>query len=206
MATPLALLVGLGNPGSKYDATRHNAGFWFLDRVAARSGGAFRPEAKFAGDVAQATIGGKQVRLLKPTTFMNRSGQSVAALARFYRVTPSEILVVHDEIDLEPGVARLKEGGGPGGHNGLKDIIAHLGDKNFHRLRLGVGHPGQRDDVINYVLHRPGAEEQRAIDDSIDASLAQLESIVAGKFAVAMNELHRKAPAPEANKAASNDS
>lgn len=195
MADALALVVGLGNPGDRYDATRHNAGFWFVDEVARRWRGSFRAESRFHGEVAQVEVDGARLHLLKPATFMNRSGQAVAALARFYRYPPERILVVHDEIDLPPGVARLKTGGGPGGHNGLKDIIAALGNqRGFHRLRLGVGHPGQRDDVINYVLHRPGADERRAIDEAMDSALAQLPRIAGGDLARAMNELHRKKP------------
>ncbi|NKC16544.1 MAG: aminoacyl-tRNA hydrolase [Gammaproteobacteria bacterium] len=193
--TPLALVAGLGNPGSRYQATRHNAGFWFVEQVAHKWGGSFRAEAKFAAEVADTHIEDQRLRLLKPITFVNKSGQAVAALARFYRLKPAQILIVHDEIDLKPGVARLKLGGGPGGHNGLKDIIAHLGDRNFHRLRLGIGHPGQREEVVHFVLNRPSAGESKAIDEAIDAALADFAKIVAGDMAGAMNRLHRTQPA-----------
>jgi peptidyl-tRNA hydrolase, PTH1 family len=195
MSQAIKLVAGLGNPGERYETTRHNAGFWFLDQVVARDGGQFRPESRFQGDTAEVQIRGHRVRLLKPTTHMNRSGLSVAALARFFRIEPAQILVVHDEIDLPVGAARLKTGGGPGGHNGLKDIIAHLGDRGFHRLRLGVGHPGERSQVINYVLRRPGAAEQKLIDEAVYDSLREFDGIVEGDLMVVMNRLHaRKLP------------
>ena len=192
MSQAIKLVAGLGNPGERYEPTRHNAGFWFLDRVAARDGGRFRAESRFQGDTAEVQIRGHRVRLLKPTTHMNRSGISVAALARFYRIAPEEILVVHDEIDLPVGAARLKTGGGPGGHNGLKDIISHLGDRGFHRLRLGVGHPGERSQVINYVLRRPGSAEQKLIDEAVDDSLREFDAIIEGELMVVMNRLHSR--------------
>ena len=205
MAEPLTLVAGLGNPGSRYDETRHNAGFWFVDEVAREYGGTFRLEARFSGEVATVSVGGHRVNLLKPTTFMNRSGQSVSALARYFKMGVEQILVVHDEIDLPPGVARVKTGGGPGGHNGLKDIISSLGnDRGFHRLRLGVGHPGQRDQVIDYVLNRPRAEERRAIDESMDAARGVFEQLVSGDLPRAMNVLHRRTPEAKPT-AASND-
>ena len=190
MAEPILLIAGLGNPGERYDATRHNAGFWLLDRIAARFGGTFRPESRFSGDACDALINNTKVRLLKPTTFMNRSGAAVGVLARFYKLEPAQVLVAHDELDLPAGTARLKSGGGPGGHNGLKDIIAHLGDRGFHRLRLGIGHPGQSHEVLNYVLKRPPATEQKLIDTAIDDALAEIEVIVGGDLARAMNRLH----------------
>ena len=149
----LRLIVGLGNPGADYDKTRHNVGFWLLDSLARRYGGVFRREAKFHGEACQVSVDGHPLWLLKPQTFMNRSGASVIALARFYKLVPEAILVVHDELDLPPGAVRLKRGGGHGGHNGLRDIIQQLGSREFLRLRLGIGHPGDSRAVINYVLH-----------------------------------------------------
>ena len=163
------LIVGLGNPGSEYAETRHNAGFWFCERLARELGTAFSKEARFHGLAANARADG--VWLLMPQTFMNRSGQSVAALARFYRIAPAEILVVHDELDIPPGQLRLKFGGGLGGHNGLKDITAHLGTQDFWRLRVGIGHPGDRNEVVNFVLKPPRREESALIDASLDRAL-----------------------------------
>lgn len=163
------LVVGLGNPGSEYAETRHNAGFWFCERLARELGTAFSKEARFHGLAANARADG--VWLLMPQTFMNRSGQSVAALARFYRIAPAEILVVHDELDIPPGQLRLKFGGGLGGHNGLKDITAHLGTQDFWRLRVGIGHPGDRNEVVNFVLKPPRREESALIDASLDRAL-----------------------------------
>ncbi|HEB98046.1 MAG TPA: aminoacyl-tRNA hydrolase [Thiotrichales bacterium] len=184
------LIVGLGNPGPRYERTRHNAGFWFVDELVRRQACSLRNEARFHGDAARCSIDGHDCRLLKPHTFMNRSGQAVAALARFYRIPPEAILVVHDEIDLPPGTARLKRGGGHGGHNGLRDIIARLGSREFLRLRLGVGHPGHRDQVVDYVLHRPPVEEQTAIESAMDEALAVLPLVVAGELEQAMHRLH----------------
>lgn len=189
MSNPLKLLVGLGNPGARYEDTRHNAGFWLVERFAAQHGAQLRMENKFHGHTAK--VARYDCYLLKPETFMNRSGQAVVALARFYRIEPAQILVAHDEIDLPPGTVRLKQGGGAGGHNGLKDIIRHLG-RDFFRLRLGVGHPGQREEVINYVLDRPRAEEQDAVDQAISLSLECLPQILAGDTAKAMNILHQR--------------
>ncbi|KAB2966802.1 aminoacyl-tRNA hydrolase [Zoogloea sp.] len=163
------LIVGLGNPGAEYSETRHNAGFWFCERLARELGSSFSKEARFHGLAANARNEG--VWLLMPQTFMNRSGQSVAALARFYRITPAEILVVHDELDIPPGQLRLKFGGGMGGHNGLKDITAHLGTQDYWRLRIGIGHPGDRNEVVNFVLKPPRREEAALIDESIDRAL-----------------------------------
>jgi PTH1 family peptidyl-tRNA hydrolase len=189
---PIELIVGLGNPGEKYDATRHNAGFWFLDRLSAREGGQFRPNARLNGYLAEVTTGGRRVRLLKPTTFMNRSGQSVGAAASYYRVAPEQILVVHDEIDLPAGALRLKAGGGHGGHNGLRDIVSHLNSKAFLRLRLGVGHPGSREDVIGHVLKRASREEQSLIDTAIDRALDETVLLFGGDVDSAMNVLNRR--------------
>lgn len=190
MSAVVALIVGLGNPGPQYEETRHNAGFWFVEAVARSQGQPFRSEAKFSGDVAKVDIGGQQVWLLKPNTYMNRSGQAVAALANFYKIPLEQILVVHDELDLPPGTARLKQGGGHGGHNGLRDIIAQMGANNFMRLRVGIGHPGNSKQVADFVLHRASAEEQRLIDDSLDRALKVVPQVVAGEFQKAMNALH----------------
>jgi PTH1 family peptidyl-tRNA hydrolase len=193
MTQPLALVAGLGNPGVRYDPTRHNAGFWFVDEVVRRHGGSFRLDTRFNGEVAQVEVGGTRLTLLKPATFMNRSGQSVATLARYFKLDVEQILIVHDEIDLPAGAARLKTGGGPGGHNGLKDIIAQLGNnRGFHRLRLGVGHPGERDQVIDYVLHRPRAEEQRQIEEAMADAMDVFELVAGGDMANAMQRLHTK--------------
>lgn len=185
------LIVGLGNPGAEYEDTRHNAGFWLLDRLSRDLKVSLSPESKFLGLAARAG----NVWLLQPTTFMNRSGHSVAALARFYKIEPEEVLVVHDELDLMPGAIRLKQGGGNGGHNGLKDIQAQLGSPNFWRLRLGIGHPRSlnlKQDVVDFVLHRPRAEEQVEIDKAIDRCLLAWPRIAAGDFAAAQQQLHGK--------------
>ncbi|MEM7407475.1 MAG: aminoacyl-tRNA hydrolase [Pseudomonadota bacterium] len=196
MSDTIQLVAGLGNPGDKYAATRHNAGFWFLDRVADALGGQFRTETRFLGQVCEVLVGPHKVRLLKPTTFMNRSGQSVAALARFYRIPAERVLVVHDELDLPPGVVRMKTGGGPGGHNGLKDVIAHLGDRGFHRMRLGIGRPRASSQVLSFVLKRPGSEERILIDEAIRDAHAEFAEIVAGKLMVVMNRLHTRKDEP----------
>ena len=192
MSAVVALIVGLGNPGPQYEATRHNAGFWFVEQIARQQGEQFRLENKFHAEIAKVVIGAKQVWLLKPNTFMNRSGQSVAALARFYKIPLENILVVHDELDLDPGIARLKQGGGHGGHNGLRDIVAQMGGKDFIRLRIGIGHPGDSKQVSNFVLSRASANDQRVIDESIGDALSVLPQIVSGEFQKAMNELHTK--------------
>ncbi len=183
-------IVGLGNPGPKYAETRHNAGFWFVDEVARQQGVQFRPEAKFSGEAARVRIGSDEVWLLKPSTFMNRSGQSVQALARFYRIAPEAILVAHDELDLPVGTVRLKRGGGHGGHNGLKDIIKALGSREFGRLRIGIDHPGDRNQVVDYVLKAPGKLERQRIDDAIYEATRYLPEIVSGDWERAMNHLH----------------
>ena len=190
MSVVVALIVGLGNPGSQYEETRHNAGFWFVDRLARQQGEQFRLESKFHGEVAKVAIKGRQIWLLKPNTFMNRSGQSVAALAKFYKIPLENILVVHDELDLPAGTARLKQGGGHGGHNGLRDIAAQMGGVDFMRLRIGIGHPGNSKQVTNYVLSRASAEEQRLIEQSLDKALEVLPQVVEGEFQRAMSSLH----------------
>lgn len=165
----IKLIVGLANPGAEYAATRHNAGAWFVDLLAERLRAPLREEAKFFGYTSRVTLGGEDVRLLVPTTFMNLSGKAVAAMASFFRINPDEILVAHDELDLPPGVAKFKLGGGHGGHNGLKDIISKLGNNpNFHRLRIGIGHPGDKNKVVGFVLGKPPVSEQKLIDEAID--------------------------------------
>ena len=192
MATPLRLVAGLGNPGREYARTRHNAGFWFAERLAEKLGATFSTESKFAGDVARAG----DVRLVKPSTYMNLSGRAVAALARFFAVAPGEILVVHDELDLKPGEAKLKFGGGHAGHNGLRDIQAQLGSADFWRLRLGIGHPRDTEltqqEVVDYVLKPPRAEEGAAIDDAIARVLAAWPLLAVGDMERAMMNLHAK--------------
>lgn len=186
----IKLLVGLGNPGDKYEATRHNAGFWWIDQLAA-SGSRLAADAKFFG------IAGKlspipDVWLLKPSTYMNASGKAVAALANYYKITPAQILVIHDELDLNPGTVKLKKGGGHGGHNGLKDIATALGTPDFWRLRLGIGHPGDRNEVVNFVLKAASKDEQSAINQCIDDSLQVLPQLLNGDFEGAMLKLHTK--------------
>ncbi len=190
MSAVVALIVGLGNPGPQYEETRHNAGFWFVEAIARSQGQSFRAESKFFGDVAKVNIGGQQVWLLKPNTYMNRSGQAVVALANFYKIPLESMLVVHDELDLLPGTARLKQGGGHGGHNGLRDIVAQMGGNDFLRLRVGIGHPGNSKQVADFVLHRASQEEQRLIDESLDRALAVVPQAVTGELQKAMNALH----------------
>ncbi len=186
----IRLIVGLGNPGREYEATRHNAGFWWVDEFAREQNLSFRSESKFHGLAARGQMHGNEVFLLKPQTFMNVSGRAVGALAQFYKIAPAEILVVHDELDLPPGSAKLKLGGGHGGHNGLKDIIAHLGTKDFWRLRLGIGHPGERSEVSNFVLHDPRREERELIDEAMRRALDVAHLVIEGKTEAAMLKLH----------------
>ncbi|MDD5384087.1 MAG: aminoacyl-tRNA hydrolase [Gallionella sp.] len=186
----IRLIVGLGNPGREYETTRHNAGYWWVNELARLQKLSFKSEAKYHGLTARGQLHGHEMLLLKPLTFMNVSGRAVGALAQFYKIAPAEILVVHDELDLPPGVARLKMGGGHGGHNGLKDIIAHLGSKDFWRLRLGIGHPGDRADVAGYVLNDPRREERELIDEAIQRALHVAPLIVEGKTEAAMLKLH----------------
>jgi len=194
----MRLVVGLGNPGSEYESTRHNAGFWFVERLAATAQVRLRSESRFQGTVGRLTgVAGGECWLLMPQTYMNASGRSVGALARFYKIAPPEILVAYDELDLPPGTAKLKKGGGVAGHNGLKDIAAHLGTHDFWRLRFGIGHPGDRAAVVDYVLHPPRREEREAIDGAIDRSLAIWPVVARGDLEAAMLKLHTK-PAPAA--------
>ena len=188
----IELIVGLGNPGPKYQDTRHNAGFWFVERLADRHGGRLLNESKFHGLMARVRIGGHDLRLLEPLTFMNRSGQSVAAVARYFSIAPEQILIVHDELDLPPGQVRLKQGGGHAGHNGLRDTMSALGSREFWRLRVGIDHPGDRSRVVDYVLNRPGKDEALAIDEALDQAENSLGDILSGRFSQAMNRLHAK--------------
>ena len=191
--TPVRLLVGLGNPGSEYSQTRHNAGFWLIDELIRRlpNSQALSEDSKFHGRSGQLIIGDHSIRLLQPSTFMNRSGLSVAALANFYKIAPEAILVAHDELDIAPGTVRLKTGGGHGGHNGLRDIISSLGNqKYFGRLRIGIGHPGNAKQVSNFVLKKAPNTEQRWIEDSIDEVVRHIEAIVKGDWQLVMNQLH----------------
>jgi PTH1 family peptidyl-tRNA hydrolase len=190
----IRLIVGLGNPGPEYEQTRHNAGFWLVDNLANTLPGCrLQRESRFNALVAKSSIAGQDVWLLEPLTFMNRSGQSVGALARFYKINPDEVLVVHDELDIAPGVAKLKKGGSSGGHNGLKDITAALGTQEYWRLRLGIGHPrtaNSQQAVADFVLHRPRREEQVLIEESIDKSLRIIPMLCEGKFDAATMQLH----------------
>ena len=191
----IKLLAGLGNPGDKYSATRHNAGFWFIDAIAAQSNNKLALDAKMFGFMAKLGLADKHasdVYLLKPTTFMNGSGKAVAALANYYKILPSEILVIHDELDLPTGSAKLKFGGGHGGHNGLRDIHAALGTADYWRLRLGIDHPGDKNEVINYVLKAPTKVENDALQASIHAACGVVDLLLKGEFESAMQKLHTK--------------
>lgn len=187
----IKLIVGLGNPGEKYADTRHNAGEWLIERLARRFKVLLNPENKFFGKTARTLVNEKEVRLLVPTTFMNLSGKAVGALASFYRIKPEEILVIHDELDLPPGTAKLKQGGGHGGHNGLKDIVAQLGNNNnFYRLRIGIGHPGHRDLVAGYVLNKPSLADRDALEKVLDEATDCVEMIFKDGMIKATNRLN----------------
>lgn len=187
----IQLLVGLGNPGQEYAATRHNAGAWLLNAIAEAYQATFKV-SKFYGLHTQIQLGSQKVHLLIPTTYMNRSGQSIAALANFYKISPEHILVAHDELDLEPGRVRLKKGGGHGGHNGLRDTISALGNnRDFYRLRIGIGHPGSASQVTNYVLGKASPDDQIRIEAALDETLRHLTPILSGDHTQAMNQLHR---------------
>lgn len=187
----IKLIVGLGNPGDKYTDTRHNAGEWLIERLARRFNVSLNPESKFFGKTARTIVNGKEVRLLVPTTFMNLSGKAVGVLASFYRIKPEEILVIHDELDLPPGTAKLKQGGGHGGHNGLKDIVAQLGNNNnFYRLRIGIGHPGHRDLVAGYVLNKPSPADRDALEKVLDEATDCVEIIFKDGMVKATNRLN----------------
>ena len=187
----IGLIVGLGNPGAQYDDTRHNAGFWYVEQLARAYGASLQPEKKFFGWTARITIGGQDVRLLNPSTFMNRSGQAVGAISTFFKIPPTEILVAHDELDLPVGVGRLKQGGGHGGHNGLRDIIAALGNnREFQRFRIGISHPGNSRDVVNYVLQKPSVADRQRMDAVIDEAVRITPQLINGTRQKAVQELH----------------
>ena len=195
--TPITLIAGLGNPGGEYERTRHNVGFWLADRWANAFNTRFTPDKSFFGYLAKARFGGRQLWLLKPSTYMNRSGQAVAALARFYKIPVEEVLVVHDELDLLAGQVRCKRGGGHAGHNGLRDIQACLGSTDFLRLRVGIGHPrrlGLQQGVADFVLHPPRQEEQLVIDKSLDRIDAVMTLLLDGQISKAVTQLHRDEP------------
>lgn len=186
----IRLIVGLGNPGPEYEQTRHNAGFWIVDSLA---GSNLNKEARFAGMAGKTRISGQEVWLLKPQTYMNRSGQSVGAIARFFKIEPADILVIHDELDLAPGIAKIKLGGSSGGHNGLKDITSALGTQDYWRMRIGIGHPrtlGLQQPVADFVLHRPRKDEQELIDKAIDNCRDVIPMLCEGKFEAATMQLH----------------
>lgn len=187
----IKLIVGLANPGAEYAQTRHNAGAWYVDLLAERNHQPLKEESKFFGYTARLNITGHDVRLLVPTTFMNLSGKAVLAMASFFRIAPDEILVAHDELDLPPGIAKLKLGGGNGGHNGLKDITNKLGNNpNFHRLRIGIGHPGDKHKVTGFVLGKPPANELKLIDEAIGEAVRCTDILINEDMVKAMNQLH----------------
>lgn len=194
----IRLLVGLGNPGPEYEATRHNAGFWWVDALSAQLGTPLVPDRSFQALAARVNRPGQEpIWLLEPMTFMNRSGFSVAALARFYKIAPAQILVVHDELDLQPGQVKLKFGGSAAGHNGLKDIHGQLGSADFWRLRLGIGHPGVKSEVIHWVLKKPSPDHRAAIAATIDRSLEALPLLLAGDMERALMKIHAQPPRPK---------
>lgn len=189
--THLSIIAGLGNPDDKYEKTLHNAGFWFVDTLAEKSGGVFRYDKKFDADLCRIDLGGHELWLLKPQSYMNLSGGPVRATLDYYRVPASQLLVAHDEIDLPPGTVRLKQGGGHGGHNGIRDVIRHCG-ADFMRLRLGVGHPGQKEQVTGHVLQRAPAEVEAAVAQNIDAAIAVLPLLIDAGLSAAMKQLHTR--------------
>ncbi len=193
----IRLFVGLGNPGPEYEATRHNAGFLWTDALAQKLGARLVPERTYQGLAARVNTAAGPVWLLQPMTFMNRSGASVAPLARFFKIEPQHILVIHDELDIQPGQAKLKFGGSAAGHNGLKDITGLLGTPDFWRLRLGIGHPGVKSEVVNYVLKKPSPEHREAINKSIDQSLTASEALMAGDMDKALALIHAQPPRPK---------
>ncbi len=204
MSEPIQLIVGLGNPGSRYADTRHNAGWWFVDELARRFGGVFREQSKFFGELADIQIDGHRVRLLKPSTFMNESGRCVAAVRNFYRYPLDQLLIAHDELDLPVGTARLKRGGGHGGHNGLRDVIAALG-ADFWRLRLGIDHPGERNQVTDYVLRRASADEEAAIRHAVNEAVAIMPTLLSHGEQRAKTTLHTRTRVKPAVKPDEND-
>lgn len=188
----LQCIVGLGNPGPRYIHTRHNVGFWLLDAIADRYQARFREESRFKSELALAKTPSGDIRLLKPQTFMNNSGSAVASLLHFYKIEPAQTLIIYDDLDLPPGTVRLKKGGGHGGHNGLRDIVQQVGNKEFLRLRIGIGHPGSADQVSGYVLSKPSPDDRRLLEDVINKSLAEIESIIDGDLDAVMKRLHTK--------------
>ena len=188
----IKLIAGLGNPGGEYEKTRHNVGFWFIDRLASQHNLTLKNDSKFLGEVAKLSFSSENIWLIKPMTFMNRSGQSIARLAQFYKIKPDQIIVVHDELDLSPGVVKLKKGGGHGGHNGLRDSIAQLGSKDFYRLRLGIGHPGSKEKVVGFVPGKTPESEKSLIESAIDKAMDSMDLILQGDIQKAMNQLHAK--------------
>jgi len=193
----IRLLVGLGNPGPEYEATRHNAGFWWLDAAARKLGATLAPQRSYFGLAAKASTAHGVVWLLQPMTYMNLSGKSVAALARFFKIAPQEILVAHDELDLMPGQVKIKCGGGHAGHNGLRDIHAQLGSADYWRLRLGIGHPGVKAEVVDYVLRKPAPEQRELIEQTVARSVESLNLLLAGEMERAMMKVHAKPPRPK---------
>ena len=189
----LSLIVGLGNPGKEYAQTRHNAGAWFVERLAEAYGISLKADPKFYGISGRGNIEGQDIRLLLPTTFMNASGKSVVPFAKFYQVAPETMLIAHDELDMNPGVIRLKTGGGHGGHNGLRDIVPHAGP-NFHRLRIGIGHPGSKERVSGHVLSKAPSSEQNLMDDAIAHALSRIKLLVNGDIQPAMNQINAYKP------------
>ncbi|MDE3020435.1 MAG: aminoacyl-tRNA hydrolase [Pseudomonadota bacterium] len=192
----IRMIVGLGNPGQEYEQTRHNAGFWWLDNLGEEHGARFAMQPKHHGLAGVVRIGGQDVWLMKPQTFMNDSGLAVASMSRFYRIAPEEILVVHDDLDLLPGIIRLKQGGGHGGHNGLRSIISLLSSHDFWRLRIGIGHPGSREKVLGYVLGRPGSTDLKQIEMVISESLRFVPDFVSGKISSVMQIINRRSGKP----------
>ncbi len=190
----IQLIVGLGNIGQEYAQTRHNAGWWMLDELAATWGASFREDKKYYAEVAKANTPQGEVWLMKPTTYMNKSGQAVGALANFFKIPVSDLLVLHDELDIPPGHVRLKKGGGNGGHNGLKDIQAKMGSADFWRVRLGIGHPGDRNLVSGFVLNKPSRDDREAIDDAIWRTRCEINDILSGDMEAAMRVLHSNNP------------
>ena len=193
----IRLIVGLGNPGAEYEGTRHNAGFWWVDAAAQALGGHLALDRAYHGLVARINREAGPVWLLQPMTFMNLSGKAVAPLARFFKIEPAQILVIHDELDLPPGQLKLKLGGSAAGHNGLKDIQAQLGTPDFWRLRVGIGHPGSREEVVNWVLRKPAPEQRTAIHDCIAKSIESLPLLLDGPMDKALTALHAKPPRPK---------
>jgi len=188
----IRLVVGLGNPGARYAATRHNVGYWLVDEIARQGGGQFRENRAFFGETCRVDLGGAPIWLLKPTTFMNRSGHSVRALAHYHKFAAESLLVVHDDLDLTAGSIRLKRSGGHGGHNGLRDLHAQIGSDQYRRLRIGIGHPGVASEVMNYVLSKPSAVDRESIEAAMDVAIEMMPEIVRGEFERSMNVLHAR--------------